>query len=85
MVQTTRWRFPIREALAKRTRKSTQVNASLQNQNLSADLRWWPNGFASQRKFAKTVRADLEQVARQIHKPQKGVNFTHAGLICNNH
>ena len=31
---------PKNEALAKRTRKSMHVDASLQNQNLRTDLRW---------------------------------------------
>ena len=36
------------KALAKRTRKSTQADASWQNQNLRTDsARRWPKGFAS--------------------------------------
>ena len=44
------------KALAKRTHKSTQVNASLQNQNLRTDCEEWPNGFASRLASRKKTR-----------------------------
>ena len=49
-------------ALAKWTRKSTQVNASLQNQNLRTDLRW----------VAKRIRKSTRNGSR---KSQKGREF----------
>ena len=43
------------KALAKRTRKSTQVNTSLQNQNLRTDLRRVAKRLASSRKSQEAV------------------------------
>ena len=54
------------KALAKWTRKSMQVDASLQNQNLRTDLRWAAKQFGSQ------VQASCK----------KAVNFTHIQLTC---
>ena len=54
--------------LAKQTRKSTQVGASLQNQNLRTDLRW--------------VAKRIHKSALKFKQIAKSVNFTHTQMTC---